>query len=158
MKICVTSSGENLKSMVDPRFGRCQYFLIVDADSQKVEAIRNTGVRAARGAGITAAQIVSDSGCEVVITGNVGPNAFNVLSGAGIKIYTGASGRTCEQALKDFNDGKLGEAKAQPVGWGRCGFGRGAGRGAGYQSAPGQGGGGRDTGAGRGRGFGGRQS
>ena len=139
MKICITSSGKNLKSMVDPRFGRCRYFLIVDTDGEKVEAVKNTGVQASRGAGISAAQIVSDSGCEIVVTGNVGPNAFNVLNGVGIKIYTGAFGKTCEQALKDFNDGNLTELKSQPVGGGVC---RSIGTG-------------RDVGRGQGRGFGG---
>ena len=131
MKICITSSGETLSSLVNPRFGRCPYFLVVDSESGEVTAVKNTGVRASRGAGVTAAQIVSDLGCEAVITGNVGPNAFYALNAAGIKIYTGALGRTCEAVLKDYNEGKLSEVLA-PTGKGRgwgAGFGRGCGRG-----------------------------
>ena len=95
---------------MSPRFGRCPYFLIVDAKTQKVEALENKGVQAAHGAGVSAAQIVADSGCEIVITGNVGPNAFSALNAAGIKIFTRALGKTCEQVLKAYNDGDLEEA------------------------------------------------
>ncbi len=120
MKICITSTGKNLDSPMSPRFGRCPYFLIVDTETQKVEALENKGVQATRGAGVSAAQIIANSGCEVAITGNVGPNAFYTLNAAGIKIFVGASGKSCEQALKDYNDGNLEEASgSRPCGPGR---------------------------------------
>ena len=123
MKICITSTGQDLSSPVSPRFGRCPYFLIVDTETQKVEALENKGVQATRGAGVSAAQIIADSGCQVVITGNVGPNAFYVLNTAGIKIFVAAAGKSCEQILRDYNDGNLEEATGErPCGWG---FGRG---------------------------------
>jgi len=105
----------------------------VDAEEKKVEAVENKGVQAARGAGIAAVQTISDLGCSVVITGNVGPNAFYALKTAGIKVYTGAFGKTCEEALRDYNEGKLKEASAETArgfgfGGGR-GYGRGFGRG-----------------------------
>lgn len=135
MKICITSSGENLDSPVNPRFGRCPYFLVVDTETKDVQAVENTGAGAARGAGIAATQTVSDLGCKVIITGNVGPNAFYALNAAGIKAFTGAFGKSCEEALKDYNEGKLTEASATTArgfGFGRGGgFGRGRGGGRG---------------------------
>lgn len=129
MKICITSSGKTLDSPLSPRFGRCPYFLIVDAETQKVEVIENTGVRAARGAGVSAVQIIADAGCQIVITGNVGPNAFCALNAARIKIFVSTSGKSCEHALKEYNDGNLKETSgARPCGPGR-GFGRGRGGG-----------------------------
>lgn len=120
---------------MSPRFGRCPYFLIVNTETQKVEALENKGVQAARGAGVSAAQIIADSGCEIVITGNVGPNAFYTLNAAGIKIFISPLGKSCEQALKAYNDGNLKEASgSKPCGpgWGRGrGQGRGGGRGRG---------------------------
>jgi len=106
-------------------FGRCPFLLIVDTESQKVDAIENKNASAVRGAGVATAQTVSDQGCKIVITGNIGPNAFYVLNAAGIKVFTGDFGKSCKQALKDYNDGKLSEALASA---GR-GFGRGRGRG-----------------------------
>lgn len=107
MKICITSTGNNLDSLVSPRFGRCPYFLIIDTESRKVEAVENKSVSAVRGAGVAAVQTISNLGCGVVITGNVGPNAFYALKKAGIEIYSCTFGRSCKAVLKDYNEGKL---------------------------------------------------
>ena len=125
MKICITAVGPKLNSAIDPRFGRCAYFLIVDEKGKLLKAIANEGVQAMRGAGVTAAQIVADQGANVVITGNVGPNAYMVLGSSGIKIFPGASNITAEQAFKMYKQGKLKEIDpSQARGFGP-GFGRG---------------------------------
>ncbi len=108
MKIAITSQGDQLNSEVDPRFGRCLYFLIVDSETDSFEAVQNPAVGAGGGAGIQASRLVLDKGVEAVVTGNVGPNAFRTLQGAGIKMYGGASG-TVEESLKSFKEGKLQE-------------------------------------------------
>ncbi len=112
MKICITSSGPNLDDIVDPRFGRCQYFIILNTDSMQFEAFDNAAIGASGGAGIQSAQFVSDKGMEAVLTGNVGPNAFNTLQATGIKIFTGISGITVEQAVEKFKSGKYQEIDA----------------------------------------------
>jgi len=132
IKVCITSTGPGLDSLVDPRFGRCQYFLIIDEEGKLIKTIENTGTRAMRGAGITAAQIVANEKVSVVITGNIGPNAFIVLSQTGIEVYPGALGMSCKKAFEEFNQGQLTEAKAavpplRPV-RGRSRRGRGRGR------------------------------
>jgi len=80
VKICVTSGGEALDSQVDPRFGRCQFFIIIDADTFEFEVIQNPNFSAASGAGIQSAQLVAGKDVKAVLTGNVGPNAFQVLN------------------------------------------------------------------------------
>jgi len=106
MKIAITSSGDNLDSQMDPRFGRCQYFMIVDPDTMDFEAMPNESAMASGGAGIQAAQTIVNVGINGVITGNVGPNAFDVLSAAGIETMTGASG-TVRHALELYKSGSL---------------------------------------------------
>lgn len=106
MRICVTATGSNLESDVDPRFGRCEYFIVVDPATLEFKAEQNTGISASGGAGVQAAQKVSQLGVEAVITGSVGPNAFQVLQAAGIKVYTGASGKV-RDAVKKFIENKL---------------------------------------------------
>ncbi|MFC1486334.1 NifB/NifX family molybdenum-iron cluster-binding protein [Thermoproteota archaeon] len=127
MKICVTSVSGDLDAQVDPRFGRCPYFTIVDSETMEFNAISNDSTNAAHGAGIQAAQTVANMGVKVVITGNVGPNAFNVLSATGIKIVTGASG-SVKEAVEKYKSGQLQETGNPTVG-GHFGMGKGQGRG-----------------------------
>lgn len=108
MKICITSSGDSLDSAVDPRFGRCAYFIIVDPESLEFKALSNPNVSAVGGAGIQSSQLVANEGAEAVVTGNIGPNAFQTLSSLGLKVYTGASG-AIKEVIQNFKDGKFKE-------------------------------------------------
>ncbi len=89
MKVAVSAKGNTVESLMDQRFGRAASFIIVDTQTMEYEAIDNTSAAASGGAGISAAQMVADKDAEAVITGNVGPNAMNVLKAANIKIYKG---------------------------------------------------------------------
>jgi len=104
MKICITSTGQDLDATVDQTFGRARYFLFVDSETQETKAIQNAP--GAHGAGVQAAQLLDQHGASVLITGNVGPNALQGLRAAGIAIYTGASG-TGKTALEDYEAGRL---------------------------------------------------
>ena len=115
MKIGVSSTGENLDANVDQRFGRCKYFLIVDTESMEFEVLSNENAMASGGAGIQAAQTIAKTGAEIVVTGNVGPNAFQTLSAAGMKIFTGASG-TIKESIEKYKKGELNETEAPSVG------------------------------------------
>jgi len=157
MKVIVTSTGPGLDDDLDPRFGRCQYFLLVDTDSMEIlESFDNEGLMAAGGAGIQAGQFVASKGAEAIITGNVGPNAIQTLQAAGIGVYLSPSG-TVRQAIEGFKKETLqnvsapsvdahhgmGAAGAIPVPSSGMGMGHGMGRGMGrgmgmgYQTTPG---------------------
>jgi predicted Fe-Mo cluster-binding NifX family protein len=114
MKICVTATAGDLNAQVDPRFGRCQYFVIVDSETMAFEAMENDAIAAPGGAGIQAAQAVVNKGVSVVISGNIGPNAFQVLSTAGMKIATGAYG-TVKEAVEMYTTGGLNETGVSTV-------------------------------------------
>jgi predicted Fe-Mo cluster-binding NifX family protein len=125
-KIAIASSGKDLDSPVDPRFGRCPYFLIVETGKNgEFETVPNTAVQAFRGAGISAAQMVVNKKAEAVIAGNFGPKAVAVLSSSGIKTFR-ASGIEVREAVEKFKDGELKEVTQMsgPFGPG-MGFGRG---------------------------------
>lgn len=111
MKIACSTQGATLDAQIDPRLGRAAYFLIIDTDSQAVEALDNSA-GASGGAGIQAAQMLASKGVQVVITGNCGPNAFATFQAANIAVYTGASGMARE-ALAQYQQGKL-TAAGQP--------------------------------------------
>jgi predicted Fe-Mo cluster-binding NifX family protein len=114
MKLCISSTGNGLESMVDPRFGRCRYFLMVDTETMNVETVENPAYIAGGGAGIQAAQLVVNKGAKVVLTGDVGPNAFKALHAGGVRIVTGAQG-SVKDVLERFNKGELGYAGSPSV-------------------------------------------
>jgi len=137
MKIAITSTGNNLDSPVDPRFGRCQFFVFVDPETMEFEAAENQAVMAAGGAGPQAAQFVSSRGAEAIATGNVGPNAVSSLAAAGIKIFVGATG-TVRETISLFKNGQLQEVGAATVEQ-HAGMGGGMGRGMGGGKGQGRG-------------------
>ena len=107
MKVVVTSTGQDLSSAVDPRFGRARFFIVVDTDSGEFEVLDNEqNLNAAQGAGIQAARNVGETGAQAVVTGNIGPKAFAALSAMKVAIHTGASG-TVAEAIEQFKAGGL---------------------------------------------------
>jgi len=130
MRIALSSKSNNLESEIDPRFGRCNYFIIIDIETMSFESISNESSIASGGAGIKAAQTLSKVEVDVVVTGNMGPNAFQTLSAAGIKVFIGANG-TIKEAIEQFKNGKLNKLESPSVGshFGMKTVGRGFGRG-----------------------------
>jgi predicted Fe-Mo cluster-binding NifX family protein len=113
MKIAVTAQGPEPDSQVDQRFGRAYWILFYDQTSDSWEALENSGARnAPQGAGIQAAQQVSDRQAKVLITGVTGPKAFKALTAAGIRVVHGAAG-TAREALQAYRQGRLTEASAE---------------------------------------------
>ena len=106
MKICITSKGDTIDSEIDPRFGRCMYFIVYDVDTGESKAFDNENRDGSGGVGIKSAEFMASQGVRAVLTGNVGPNAFETLKSAGIKIYTGMSGKV-KDAVSSFKAGNL---------------------------------------------------
>ena len=148
MRIAISATGTNLDAEVDPRFGRCQSFVIVDVETNEFEGVDNTSASAAGGAGISAAQMIVEKGVEAVLTGNCGPNAYQVLSPADIQILTGVSG-IIKDVIEEYKLGTYSAAQQPNVadhyglntGGGGMGGGRGMGRGKGMGRGMGMGGG-----------------
>lgn len=161
MKIIATSTGQDLDATLDPRFGRCAYFVLIDTDSGAFEATPNPYLDAAGGAGTQAAQWVLDQGADVLLTGQCGPKATAVLQDSSIRIVEGASGSLREASASvasasvstevtpaaptaalppsDMGAGRgTGRCRRAGGGGGGCGGGRG-GRGAGRGAGAGKG-------------------
>ena len=137
-KICVSATGSSINSQIDPRFGRCPYFIIADRDTLDYQGLPNTAVESPHGAGIQAAQLVAGQNVRTVITGMVGPNAYRVLSAAGIEVVTGATG-TVRDAIQKYKNGELrgGQDPTRDSGFGRgMKVGGGLGRHAAWSSPP----------------------
>ena len=140
MRIAVTASSADLAGPVDPRFGRCPFYLIVDPATMEFEAVENPHVGASGGAGIQAAQLVAQKNVEAVLTGSCGPNAFATLKAAGVKVIVGVTGTVSEAVRKYASGAAFREAGGPDVpphfGMGQGG---GTGRGRGLRMGGGQG-------------------
>lgn len=148
MKIAISASAQDLSSPVDPRFGRCPYYIFIDPDSMQFEVLENPNITSAHGAGIQAAQLVANKGVNVLLTGSCGPNAFQTLQAAGVNVIVGVSG-TIQEAVQKFKSGQLQSAAQANV---PPHFGTGTGGGSPTEPGFGMGGG---MGRGMGRGMGG---
>jgi predicted Fe-Mo cluster-binding NifX family protein len=148
MKVAVSSAGTNLDSAIDPRFGRCANFLVVETEDMSFEAFDNDSIALGGGAGIQSAQFIASKGASAVLTGNCGPNAMRTLAAAGLKVFIGQAG-TVREVVERFKTGRL---SATPQANVDAHYGMGAGRGAGRCTGGGMG---RGIGRGMGRGMGG---
>jgi predicted Fe-Mo cluster-binding NifX family protein len=146
MKIAVTSTGTDMDSPVDSRFGRCPYLAVVDLESGQLEAVVNPFQNASGGAGIQAAQWVVGKGVGALLTGSCGPKASAVLEDADIEVISGVSGSVREAAerfkhtRRDSSTPAAAGAETDitPRGWGRrIGSGPGAGQSSGRCSSQG---------------------
>ena len=106
MKVAVSSSGRDLDAQIDPRFGRCAYFIIVETDDMSFEVFDNENIALGGGAGIQSGQFVASKGAKTIITGSAGPNAVRTLSAAGVEVIVGQEG-TVRKAIEDFKKRKL---------------------------------------------------
>ena len=166
MKVAVSSSGRDLDAQIDPRFGRCAYFIIVETDDMSFEVFDNENIALGGGAGIQSGQFVASKGAKTIITGNAGPNAVRTLSAAGVEVIVGQEG-TVRKAIEDYKKRKLkstteanvadhygmGNSSAQDTGVGDPPRQGGLGTGGGMGRCGGMGRG-RGMGMGRGRGMG----
>jgi predicted Fe-Mo cluster-binding NifX family protein len=135
MKIAISATGTSLDDQVDSRLGRAQYFLIVDTETMDFHAIENSNAMAGGGAGIQTAQMLAQENVETVLTGNCGPNAFQVFGAAGVQVIVGVSG-IIREAINKYKSGELSKARQPNVGshfgsGGSMGSGGGMGRGMG---------------------------
>jgi predicted Fe-Mo cluster-binding NifX family protein len=108
MKIVISSTGKTTEDLLNLRFGRCEYFQIHNTESVEIKILENKGQNASGGAGIVATNQLIDEKVDVIITGNLGPNAFELVEKAGIKAYKCGS-IIISSVLEKYNKGELEE-------------------------------------------------
>lgn len=110
MNIAISSSGRTLDSTLDVRFGRCEFFVIYNSEKGELKALENLGQLSGGGAGIAAAQQIIDEKVDAIITGNLGPNAYELIKRADIKVYSCGS-IPVKTAIEKCQSGDLAELK-----------------------------------------------
>jgi len=135
VRIAISATGPSLDAEVDPRFGRCQYFIIVDPETLEFEALENASQMASCGTGIASAQTVANKEVQAVLTVNCGPKAYLTLKAAGIEVMTGVTG-----SIRDAIEGyKAGLIQATPAPTVDTHYGMGKGMGMGFDPGMGKG-------------------
>jgi predicted Fe-Mo cluster-binding NifX family protein len=107
MKIAFSSTGDGWKENIDIRFGRSLGFFVFDTETNKTSFINNAKHNSEHGAGTNAAKKIIDENISIIITGQIGPRAREILNSKGIKIYTGIGYGTLEEAYEKYNAGLL---------------------------------------------------
>lgn len=110
MKIGLSSKGKDLGSILDLRFGRCSYFLIYDMERDSFKVIENKGLKSEVGAGIAAVQQLIDEGVDIIITGKLGPNAFNIVEKSNIEALKGEN-IPIKSIIEKYKKGELSKLK-----------------------------------------------
>ena len=111
MKIAIPSKGKNLKSEIDDRFGRAEFFIIASIDengNENIEWIENLSKDNSNGAGTTSVKTLSDRDVNIIITkGEIGPKAMEVIKSFGISVYNGSGFSVVEEIFTAFKKGEL---------------------------------------------------
>ena len=108
MKLCITAAGNDISAVTDAAFGRAPWFVLVDTESGITQGIENVSAQAAQGAGIAAAQAMTEHGVDAVLTGRLGPKARAALEASGVGMYEGLGRSTVAEALEQFRAGQYG--------------------------------------------------
>lgn len=95
-----------MEANISTHFGRTEFFLIWNTDSEEHVFINNDAMNAQGGAGIKASQVLVDKNVDAIISPRLGQNAYEVVDGAGIKIYA-SEGNSVKENLDKLNSGDL---------------------------------------------------
>lgn len=149
MKIAVSSRGQSLQDQLEERFGRCAGFVVYDTKTKTGSFLDNSRQQdQGQGAGIQTLQMLSAAGIDVLITGQLGPNAVQAMNQTQIQAFS-SSTDTVQEAIEAWQRNELQHISSPS---GQPGAGRGMGGGGGKRGrGPAQGGRGMGGGA-RGRG------
>lgn len=111
MKVAFSATGKDIDSILDLRFGRCEVFQVYDTETNEIIVINNKGNSASGGAGIAASNQMIDEKIDAIVTGSLGPNAFNIIKESKIEMYK-CTPISIKSAIEKYNNGQLEEIKS----------------------------------------------
>lgn len=110
--IAVASVGTTPLSLIEERFGRCEYFLLWNSHGDKYSLLKTQHEDEGPGLGTSSAQKLIKAGIRFLIVNHIGPKAFMILQRANITVYSGANAKTVTEAIKLFCAQKLTKLEA----------------------------------------------
>jgi predicted Fe-Mo cluster-binding NifX family protein len=113
MKIAISVTAAGEAATLEMRFGRCPYFAVYDSESKEFEWFENAGIKATSGAGTGAAQALINRDINVVISGQFGPKAVQVLEAAKIKMLLAPADLPLNEVISKWQANELKEYAIQ---------------------------------------------
>ena len=77
---------------IDPHFGGCEYFIVMTVENNKIQNEERLDPPAGCGCKSDIVSTLAQMGVNVMLAGNMGQGAVNVLSNHGIQVIRGCSG------------------------------------------------------------------
>jgi len=115
MKIAICSKGNDLSSLCDDRFGRCETFVIFDTETKESFVIDNEAKNEGIGAGGKAVKTLFGMGIDLLIAPELGPKAMEAIQAFEIETYRAIPNISVEEQIKSYSEGKLEKVKASTV-------------------------------------------
>jgi len=79
MTTAITSTGNSTEATFDSRFGRCNYFCLLNENNKGVSFIKNEQTNAQSGAGTKVVEKMAELNVKKIISGDFGPKAKKLL-------------------------------------------------------------------------------
>lgn len=102
MKLAIPVTDKSIKASIDDRFGRAEYFLILDLSNDKVDFYENEFKDDNSGAGQKVVSFLNDKGVQYVITPELGPKAKVALKEFDIIVYKRGEITDIKEAIEAF--------------------------------------------------------
>lgn len=112
MNIAFCSTGTDRTSKLDQRFGRTEFFVVINTETNEVHHFVNEAKNASGGAGPQAIQQLVDNNIEIVIAPEIGPKAYDAMVTMGIKAYAQGQLTTIEEAYTAWKNNDLQEIQS----------------------------------------------
>ena len=113
MKIAISVTAAGEAATLEMRFGRCPYFAVYDNETKEFEWFENAGIKATSGAGTGAAQALINRNVDIVISGQFGPKAVQVLEAAKIKMLLAPADLPLNEVISKWQTDELKEYAIQ---------------------------------------------
>lgn len=104
-----------LNSEVDDRFGRAEFYVIVDLETNETKIIENTAKNESAGAGGKSVSLLNKQGADVIIVPELGPKALKAMDAFELQAFQIDDSKTVQEALNSLNAGKLSKLDSASV-------------------------------------------
>jgi predicted Fe-Mo cluster-binding NifX family protein len=105
MRIAIPVSGDSL----DPHFGHCRNFCLVDVDPARKTILASATVDAPPHEPGQLPAWLAGQGAHMVLAGGMGARALQLFADIGVRVIVGVPRRDPETLVRDFLDGEIGD-------------------------------------------------